>query len=72
MAPSRPFRFGVLATEEFISSRDAWVSYARKVEDLATARSLWGSTFPSAVLPHSLPLWRRPMRRRTSEWPPMC
>jgi probable F420-dependent oxidoreductase len=33
MATSRPFRFGVLAMEE-TSSRDAWVSYARKVEDL--------------------------------------
>ena len=33
MATSRPFRFGVLAMVE-ASSRDAWVNYARKVEDL--------------------------------------
>jgi probable F420-dependent oxidoreductase len=35
MATSRPFRFGVLALEAASSSsRDAWVSYARQVEDL--------------------------------------
>jgi probable F420-dependent oxidoreductase len=33
MATSRSFRFGVLAMEE-ASTRDAWVAYARKVEDL--------------------------------------
>jgi probable F420-dependent oxidoreductase len=40
MAPSRPFRFGVLATEE--TSRDAWVNYARKVEDLGYSTLVYG------------------------------
>ena len=41
MATSRPFRFGVLATEE-TSSRDAWVNYARKVEDLGYSTLVYG------------------------------
>jgi probable F420-dependent oxidoreductase len=40
MATSRPFRFGVLATEE--TSRDAWVNYARKVEDLGYSTLVYG------------------------------
>ena len=40
MAPSRPFRFGVLATEE--TSRDAWADYARKVEDLGYSTLVYG------------------------------
>ena len=40
MAPSRPFRFGVLATEE--TSRDAWANYARKVEDLGYSTLVYG------------------------------
>jgi probable F420-dependent oxidoreductase len=41
MATSRPFRFGVLAMEE-ASSRDAWVNYARKVEDLGYSTLIIG------------------------------
>src|SRR6478609_5787825 len=40
MATSRPFRFGVLATDE--TSRDAWLSYARKVEDLGYSTLVYG------------------------------
>jgi probable F420-dependent oxidoreductase len=40
MATSRPFRFGVLATEE--TSRDAWVNYARTVEDLGYSTLVYG------------------------------
>ena len=43
MARSRPFRFGVLALEAASSSsRDAWVSYARKVEDLGYSTLVMG------------------------------
>jgi probable F420-dependent oxidoreductase len=43
MATSRPFRFGVLALEAVSSSsRDAWVSYARKVEDLGYSTLVMG------------------------------
>ena len=41
MATSRPFRFGVLAMVE-ASSRDAWVNYARKVEDLGYSTLVMG------------------------------
>ena len=43
MATSRPFRFGVLALEAVSSSsRDAWVSYARKVEDIGYSTLVMG------------------------------
>jgi probable F420-dependent oxidoreductase len=43
MARSRPFRFGVLALEAASSSsRDAWLSYARKVEDLGYSTLVMG------------------------------
>ena len=41
MATSRAFRFGVLAMEE-ARSRDAWVDYARKVEDLGYSTLIMG------------------------------
>jgi probable F420-dependent oxidoreductase len=43
MTPSRPFRFGVLAMEAAASSsRDAWVSYTRKVEDIGYSTLVMG------------------------------
>jgi probable F420-dependent oxidoreductase len=55
MATSWPFRFGVLAMEE-CSSRQAWVDYARKVEDLGYSTLVmgehisWGGLAPMVAL----------------------
>ena len=55
MVTSRPFRFGVLAMEE-CSSRQGWVDYVRKVEDLGYSTLVmgehisWGALAPMVAL----------------------